>query len=324
MSRTLSPGRWRGLKSTSDDNGKFTIVAFDQRRDYRNMLPPDTSYEQAVKIKREVTQALAPPASAMLLDPYYGLRPAMELARGVGLLMTLEAIGWKGTDTAREIFVNPDWPLGKIKRFGAAGAKLLVFYHPESGELAAKTEQQMRDICEQCHAYDIPIFVEPMSYSLDPGVDKSSAEFAKARPEIVIETARRFSQLGCDVLKLEFPMDASFDTDQAGWADACRAISDAVDVPWVLLSAGVDYDTFDPQVRIACEQGASGFLAGRAIWKEVAQLDDAARQDFIATTVTQRMNRLCTYAEAGTPWTAFYQPETVDAEWHKGYQALPL
>ena len=68
MSRTLSPGRWRGLKSTSDDNGKFTIVAFDQRRDYRNMLPPDTSYEQAVKIKREVTQALAPPASAMAGD----------------------------------------------------------------------------------------------------------------------------------------------------------------------------------------------------------------------------------------------------------------
>jgi len=86
----------------------------------------------------------------------------------------------------------------------------------------------------------------------------------------------------------------------------------------------VDYATFDPQVRIACEQGASGFLAGRAIWKEVASLGDAARHEYIATTVTQRMNQLCAYAKAGVPWTEFYQPETVDAEWHTRYQALPL
>ena len=322
MAKILTPGRWLGLKSTSNDDGKFTIVAFDQRRDFRSMLPEGTSYEKAVQIKKEVTSAIAPPASAMLLDPDYGPGPAMNLQRGVGLLMTLEAIGWLGTDTAREIYLNAEWPLGKIKRFGAAGAKLLVFYHPESVDLAAKTEQKVFEICEECHAYDLPIFVEPMSYSLDPSVSKNSAAFAAARPEIVIETARRFSQLGCDVLKMEFPMDADFDTDRAGWRDACRALSDAVDVPWVLLSAGVDFDTFDPQVQTACEQGASGFLAGRAIWKEVAALDDTERGQYIATNVMDRMNQLCAHAESARPWQDFYQPSVVDAEWHNTYAAL--
>ena len=322
MTKVLSPGRWRGLKSTATDDGKFTIVAFDQRLAYQEMLPAGTSYDKAVQIKCEITNAIAPPASAMLLDPDYGIKPAMEMNGGTGLLMTLESIGWLGTDTAREVFVNDKWPLGKIKRFGAAGAKLLAFYHPNSGELAAKTEARVREICDECHKYDIPIFVEPMSFSLDASVDKSSAEFAKARPEIVIETARRFSQLGCDVLKLEFPMDAKFNTDQSAWADACHAISDSVDVPWVLLSAGVDYDTFNPQVKIACEQGASGFLAGRAIWKEIAPLDDAPRQEYIATTVTDRINQLCAYTEAAVPWFTFYEPETGDAEWHKSYATL--
>lgn len=119
-------------------------------------------------------------------------------------------------------------------------------------------------------------------------------------------------------------MDADFDRDEAGWSDACRAITNAADVPWVLLSAGVDFDTFAPQVRIACEQGASGFLAGRAIWKEVAQLDDAARANYVETTVVQRMNQLCAYAEAGQSWCRFFHIVATDADWHKSYQALPL
>lgn len=319
MMKTLTPGRWLGLKTTSGANNKFSIVALDQRGAYRAMLPPNTPYSTAVAIKCEITQAVAPPATAMLLDPDYGIKPIMEMSREVGLLMPLEAIGWKGSDTAREIFLNPDWTVEKAKRFGANGVKLLVYYHPDSGKLASKTEELMQEICEECHAYDIPIFVEPMSYSLNANIDKSSVAFAKRRPEIVIETARRFSQLGCDILKMEFPMDADFDTDELAWRDACRALSDAVDVPWVLLSAGVDYDTFGPQVRIACEQGASGFLGGRAIWKEVTYQDEPERKMFLETVVRTRIQELCGYTEIARPWTDFYEPTIADMEWPKSY-----
>lgn len=324
MTKTLTPGRWLGLKTTSDANSKFCIVALDQRGAYRTMLPPNTPYSTGVAIKCEITQAVAPPASAMLLDPDYGVKPIMEMSREVGLLMPLEAVGWQGTDTAREIFLNPDWTIGKTKQFGANGVKLLVYYHPESGDLAAKTEQLLREICDEAHAYDLPIFVEPMSYSLDAAVEKSSPEFAKCRPEIVIETARRFNQLGCDVLKMEFPMDADFDIDETAWRDACRALSDVVDVPWVLLSAGVDYDTFGPQVQIACEQGASGFLGGRAIWKEVTSLSGPERATFLETVVRARTKELCTFTETARPWTAFYQPATADMEWPKSYAPVAM
>lgn len=320
MTQVLAPGRWRGLKQTSIDGDVFTILAFDQRGTYRRMLPENTSYETAVDIKREVVAALSPHASAVLLDTDYGLLPALHLARGCGLLMALEKSGYSGDSTYRRIEFDPKWNVAKSKRMGASAIKLLAYYHPHSGALAEEIEGVIKQVADECHRFDMPLYLEPMSYSLDATISKESAEFAKTRPEVVRETAERLSKTGADVLKLEFPIDAAYNTDRAAWEQACKVVSDASAVPWVLLSAGVDFETFADQTRIACQTGASGFLAGRAIWKEAVSMPYNARVEFLAQKATDRLYRLSKIAlENARPWTDFYTAPIASKTWVSDY-----
>ena len=196
----------------------------------------------------------------------------------------------------------------------------MVYYHPESGALADELEAFIRAIVRDCHAWDLPVFLEPMSYSLDPAVAKDSAEFAAGRAEVVIETARRLSRTGADVLKMEFPLDIQFEHDRVVWRDACARLSEASAVPWVLLSAGVDFAQFEPQVEVACDCGASGFLAGRAIWKEAATMSTAERAQFLAGRASDRLKRLLAIAaESARPWSDFYAAPASSETWYEAY-----
>lgn len=320
MTQTLTPGRWRGLVATSTDSHVFTILAFDQRGSYVEMLPEGSTFEDAVTIKQEVITALSPHTSAVLLDPTYGLTPALYMSRSSGLLMALEKTGYPGKSTYRLTDFDPNWTVEKIKKIGASAVKLLVYYHPDAGELATEIETLVRDTAAACHVSDLPLFVEPLSYSLQTDVSKSSAEFAKQRPQIVRETARRLSALGPDILKMEFPVDADFDSDEVSWQAACSAISEACSVPWVLLSAGVDFSVFERQALIACQNGASGFLAGRAIWKECVKMSPEERQQFLSVRAVERLTRLNELTlKYGRPWTDFYQPIAASEDWYIHY-----
>jgi tagatose 1,6-diphosphate aldolase len=271
-------------------------------------------------IKQDVVAALSPHASAVLLDPTYGLVPALHMSRSSGLLMALEKTGYSGKSTYRLTDFDPDWTVEKIKKIGASAVKLLVYYHPGAGELATEIETLVRDTAAACHASDLPLFLEPLSYSLDANVSKSSAEFAAQRPAIVRDTAQRLSALGPDILKMEFPVDAAFDTNEASWQSACTAISEVSTVPWVLLSAGVDFSVFERQALIACQSGASGFLAGRAIWKECVKMPADERQNFLRTTAVERLTRLNEVTlKHGRAWTDFYQPGKVSEDWYMHY-----
>jgi tagatose 1,6-diphosphate aldolase len=317
----LSPGRWRGLRATSRPSNVFAILAFDQRGSYRKMLPAGTSFDDAVKIKSEVVVALSFHVSAVLLDNQYGLDAIQRMSGGSGVLMSLEESGYSGDATYRRLMFNEHWNVAKIKQIGGTAIKLLAYYHPHSGELATEIEGVIRSVADECHKYDLPLFLEPMSYSLDANVSKESAEFAKTRPEVVIETAARLSESGADVLKLEFPNDAAFDHDEDGWVKSCEAVSKASKVPWVLLSAGVAFETFARQTEIACSAGASGWLAGRAIWKECVTMSPEDRAAFLQTTAVERVEHLNTIAEQHSkPWTEFYQPApSQNGEWFINY-----
>jgi tagatose 1,6-diphosphate aldolase len=316
----ITPGRWRGLKSASTDKSAFTILAFDQRGSYRKMLPEGSSYEDAVNIKNEVVGALTQTASAVLLDAMYGLSPAMHMRGGAGLLMALEESGYTGDSTYRKLLFNPDWTVNKIKQMGGTAVKLLVYYHPHSGALVDEIEQDVKAVIDECHKYDLPLFLEPVSYSLDASISKESDTFASTRPQVVVETARRLGKLAPDVLKLEFPYDAAYNQDVDAWRAACEEVSAVASVPWVLLSAGVEFETFALQTEIACKAGASGWLAGRAIWKEVTKMNPAERATFINGKATARTQKLAEIANANaTPWTDFYAPLPASAEWYKTY-----
>jgi tagatose 1,6-diphosphate aldolase len=320
MPLTLTPGRWRGLVTTSTARAAYTVLAFDQRGNYRQLLPAGSTYDDAVRIKHEVVAVLAPHTSAVLLDPEYGLQAALLGVRNSGLLMCIEETGYSGDATYRRTEFIPGWTASKIRQMGASAGKLLIYYHPDSGSLADEIEALVARVADECHQVDLPLFVEPLSYSLDAAVNRKSEAFSATLPAVVRETARRLSRTGADVLKLEFPVDAAYNADQGAWRDACAAISAECSTPWVILSAGVDFTTFEQQVEIACRAGASGFLGGRAIWKESVSMTSADRYQFLTTTGVERLKRLTDIAaDSARPWTDFYQPPAAVEKWFETY-----
>jgi tagatose-1,6-bisphosphate aldolase len=180
---------------------------------------------------------------------------------------------------------------------GASAAKLLVYYHPDARN-AADQERLVAAVAADCLAADIALFVEPLSFSITEGETLTG----EARRRVVVETARRLTAIGGDILKAEFPYDPSV-MDRDRWREACVELDAASVVPWVLLSGGVDEATFEAQVSTACEAGASGVVVGRSVWAEAATMEPAARDDFLATTGRERLQRLADLVdERGRPW----------------------
>ena len=320
MKKALTPGKWRGLKATSSANHTFSMLAFDQRGNYLKMLAEGTPYAHAAEIKRTVIHALSPHVTAVLLDPNYGLPAVLDVAGTSGLLMALDKTGYSGDPTARQIDFMEGWNVAKIKHMGASAVKLLVYYHPDTGTVAEAIEATIQQIGEDCIAHDIALFVEPLAYSPDPALPADSAAFAEQRPMIVRETARRLSHLKIDVLKLEFPVDVKHDPDHDHWRAACDAVSSVCAVPWVLLSAGVDFEVFTQQVETVCQSGASGFLGGRAIWKEAVTMPQPQQEQFLNSTGIQRVTQLRKITEQyGRVWTEFFAAPETDENWFLNY-----
>lgn len=318
--RNLTPGRWRGLKNTSHAGDIFGILAFDQRGSYRRMLPENTSFDEAVRLKSEVIRTLSPGTSAVLLDYIYGIQPALEMANGTGLLMALEKSGYQGESTARTMEIEPEWSLEKTKAMGSEAVKFLVYYNPEAGAATEQTDNLVRSVIASAHKQDIPVYLEPLIYSIDPSIEKDSAAFAEKRPELVVETARRLGALGPDVLKMEFPVDIFQDSDRKSWQHQCERLTQVSPVPWVLLSAGVDFEDFVPQLEIASDAGASGYLAGRAIWKEVVKLAPSEQKTFLNDVAYDRVVKLNEIvAKRATPWTEYFTYPAYTGEWYKEY-----
>jgi len=305
---TLTPGAYQGLMRTAGSAGVFTILAFDQRDSLRKMLPETAATAHAKQLKERVVRAAGTEASAVLLDDEYGLGAALARDRSLGLILALEKSGYSGDSTYRRTELSPDWRVADIKKFGADAVKLLIYYHPHAGELTEAQEALARQVAAAAKKEDLAFFLEPVLYSLDAANPKDSEAFASQRAELVVESATRLSKTGAHVLKLEFPQDHKHSQDHDEWAGACAAVSRACAVPWALLSAGVDFPIFERQVEIACRNGASGFLGGRAIWKEATQLggDELAR--FLGLTISERLRRLSAVAEAyGRPWREAYE-----------------
>ncbi|MCG8480027.1 MAG: tagatose 1,6-diphosphate aldolase, partial [Spirochaetales bacterium] len=214
-----------------------------------------------------------------------------------------------------------DWSVRKIKSFGASAIKLLVYYNPAVEKLADELETFVSAVIEEAHEEDITIFLEPLSYSVEASVGKESASFAEKRPWIVVETAKRLSALGPDVLKMEFPVDIAEKYTVREWSAHCEELSEACSVPWVLLSAGVDFDQFVRQLEVAVKSGASGYLAGRAIWKEAVAMEPQERTAFLTGTATRRAERLNEIVDRhAVPWTDFYTYPSTDEQWYTAYR----
>ncbi|MBC7878161.1 MAG: tagatose 1,6-diphosphate aldolase [Anaerolineales bacterium] len=314
--KNITIGKLRGLQQISSDRGTFTALALDHRQNLRKANPGLASNEELSRFKLDVTSTLASSATAVLLDPEVSAAQAIAqhvIPKNIGLVVAVESTGYTGDATARQAQVIPGWSVEKAKRMGASAIKLLVYYHPDS-PTAPEIESFTKNIVDDCVKHDLVLMLEPLSYSLDENKKLSSAE----KRYVVVETARRLTPLGADILKAEFPLDVT-ELDQKNWADACAEISAASIAPWILLSAAVDYETFVQQVTVACNAGASGIAVGRAVWKEAVMMADDERMNFLHTTARQRLARLTSLCHAlAKPYTDFYQVK-VPFDWYKTY-----
>jgi len=310
--KRMSIGKIRGLQELTDSAGFLTVLALDQRGSLVKALGIKEDapgvYGQVKDFKMETVKALLPACSAVLLDPQFSAAEAMQqgLIGQKGIVVATEETGYVDQPDGRINQIINGWSLEKAKRMGASAAKLLVYYNPRIRAAAEAQAEFVRSLSELAEDLDLPLLIEPMSYSLDASMPKKSAAFAELLPEIVLETVRDLGQLGIDMLKLEFPVDVTFESDKKVWQSACEKITENAQVPWVLLSAGVDFDVFCDQLEVACKAGASGFVAGRAIWKEATVLNGEERTNFLQGEGQRRAQKLVevVHRHSTNPWQA--------------------
>jgi tagatose 1,6-diphosphate aldolase/sulfofructosephosphate aldolase len=297
-----TPAAGVGLDSISGADGTLAIVAMDQRNTLRRMLteqdkPTDAATMEAFKV--DVVQALSPAANAVLLDPEFGVpavRRAGVMAPGCSTLVAVEPPErdtWQGEPRAG---LDPERTAVWVREMGGDAVKLLVQMRPDrpraAGEpdLVAEVVEVVRTVVADCARAGVPSVIETLLYKL-PGEDAIAPQL---RAELIAESARILSETRPDLLKLEYPTDAR----------GCRAVAQAVTVPWAMLSAGMPFDQFLTAVVNACEEGgACGFIAGRVYWKEAVALDGEARREFLRTTGLERLEQsVATMSGRARPW----------------------
>jgi len=282
----ISAGKLRGMRRLADASGRYKMVAVDQRPPMLNGLKPVLAprlpdYSDLSRIKTLLAERLAPQGSALLIDPDYGYSGAQSVIPAhCGVLITLEDYAFAETEGGRKTSSHPNWDVGKIKRMGADGVKLLLWYRPDAAaDVIEHQKAYVTEIGDACRKYDIPFLLELLVYPFKgtAGHTTDYTEDKAKRPELVIESLKDFAdpRYGIDIYKLESPVTADSlpDPDSSG-ADVDEAqgwfnrIGETIDRPWVMLSAGAGMDEFHRVLGFAYRAGANGYLAGRAIWSE--------------------------------------------------------
>jgi tagatose 1,6-diphosphate aldolase len=330
MPHDLSAGKLRGLMSLAGDGGTFEMIAVDQRPPIFRALarhgdrrPDEVAYDEVAAVKTLLTRVLAPHASAVLLDPVWTHPHALRYVPGrVGLLSTLEGYDFDLVAGERRSHPIRHWSVAKIRSSGAQGVKVLAWHRPDvSPETAAHQDAFVEAIGAACREHDLPYVLELLIYPFE-GEDPDSVDYARAKPERVLASVRHFAdeRFGVDLLKLEFPADLKRTREYAAGAfdgvaresayglDEVRAalheLNASTHVPWVLLSAGVGPDEFEANLALAFAAGASGFLAGRAVWLDALDVypDMAAVEARLRRHSLPYLRRIAALAETATPW----------------------
>jgi len=324
-------GKLWGLRRMATPAGHFNMVALDQRLPIANVIARQrgihaehVAFADMLAVKHTLVQALGRHASAMLLDPNYAIPGAIaSLPAHTGLVVALEDHRFDETPDGRLSHSIPDWRVEKIKRLGADGVKLLVWYRPDAAPTICQQQRDyIREIGAQCRSHDIAFVLELLVYTLPTSGQTSVkvvAESPEKRADLVLDSVREFvhPQYGVDLLKLESPVpstslpehDSSAAASPQAQFDAMGALCRDAGIPWVMLSAGVTAAQFLRVMQYACAAGANGFLAGRAIW--ASALDHYPDQAAFAAQLQDQglaaLTQLCELtARAGTPWQPDY------------------
>lgn len=327
---TRTNGKLENLKKLSTTRGIIAAAAIDQRGSLKKSLakakgvdPAEIAKEQMSEFKTAVTKILTPYASAILLDPEYGLQAANERAKGVGLLLAYESTGYDQTQSGRIPQLIPQWTVSQSKAEGANAIKLLLYYNPgEDPKINEIKRAFVERVGAECAYHDIPFFLEFLGYDLKGG-DGKDLEYARQKPEIVRKSMEEFSKdrYQVDVLKVEIPVELSYTKGTRSFKNQgvayekketleyYRACAGATRRPFIYLSAGVTDEEFREGLELAIEARVAfnGVLCGRATWKEgipiYAKSGVKALEDWLQDRGVKNIQALNAVLERGAePW----------------------
>jgi tagatose 1,6-diphosphate aldolase len=325
MSIKLTPGKLAGMKSVSNERGVIAAAAMDQRGSLQKSLAkakgvadvPDSMLED---FKSMVTDTLTQYASAILLDPEFGL-PATKKRHGKGLLLAYEKTGYDANDEGRMPDLLDHWSVARLKEAGADCIKILLYYTPfEKSDINDVKHAFIERVGDECRAHDIPFFLEFVGYD-EKGGDEKGLAYAKRKPAIVKGSMEEFAkaQYNVDVLKVEVPVQMKFVAGTRAFAgeeaytraEALEHFRDAaasISKPFIYLSAGVTNAIFIETLELAGESGTkfNGVLCGRATWADgvsiFAKDGEKAFADWLNTQGVENISNVNKALEAATSW----------------------
>jgi len=322
----LTPGKLKGMKAVSDERGVIAAAAMDQRGSLQKSLAKEKGSEITDSMMEEfksiVTEVLTQHASAILLDPEWGLPASKRRAKGSGLLLAYEKTGYDKTGPGRLPDLLDNWSVRRLKEAGADCLKILLYYTPTDGDKINDIKHAwVERIGDECRANDIPFFLEFVGY--EEGIDEKGLEYAKKKPEIVRASMEEFSKdrYGVDVLKVEIPINMKFVEGAKCFAgqkayskkeamDWFNKAATAATKPFIYLSAGVSNAEFTESLELAAESGVkfNGVLCGRATWKDgipiYAKQGAKAFEQWLRSEGVKNIENVNARLKAATPWHA--------------------
>ena len=328
---TLSPGKVKHMNAVSNKDGIIAAAAMDQRGSLAKSLASakgvnqkEITDEMMQEFKTAVTRILTPYASAILLDPEWGLPASKARAKNAGLLLAYENSGYDNTQPGRLPDLLPHVSVKRIQEdMGADAVKILIYYTPHDDAKVNDIKHAFVErIGAECETYEIPFFLEFVGY--DPkGGDEKGLEYAKKKPEIVKKSMEEFSrpEYKVDVLKVEVPVNSNFvEGSKAFKGQAAYTRAEALDhfrdcasvakKPFIYLSAGVSNEQFLESLGMAAESGTdySGVLCGRATWKDgmpiYATKGLKALEDFLSTEGVKNIQAVNQAITSAKSWRA--------------------
>ncbi len=324
----LTPGKLSGLKAVSTERGIIAAAAMDQRGSLKKSLAKekgaDVSDAMMEEFKSLVTEVLTPHASAILLDPEWGLPASKRRSKNAGLLLAYEKTGYDKTGPGRLPDLLDNWSVRRLKEAGADCLKILLYYTPfDSKDINDKKHAWVERIGDECRANDIPYFLEFVGY--EEGVDEKGFDFSRKKPEVVIRSMAEFTKdrYGVDVMKVEVPVNMKFVEGGRNYAgqkayskqeamNFFREAASAATKPFIYLSAGVSNAEFTESLELAAEAAVkfNGVLCGRATWKDgipvYAKQGAEAFRKWLQDQGVKNINNVNEKLRAATPWYSIY------------------
>jgi tagatose 1,6-diphosphate aldolase len=327
----ITPGKLAGLKRVSNERGVIAAAAMDQRGSLQKSLAKEKGSEVGDAMMEEfkilVTEVLTPHASAILLDPEWGLPASKRRAKNAGLLLAYEKTGYDKTGPGRLPDLLDHWSARRLKEAGADCVKILLYYSPlDPKGINDRKHAWVERLGDECRANDIPFFLEFVGY--EEGVDEKALAYAKKKPQIVIESMKEFSKerYGVDVLKVEVPVNMKYVEGAKAYGgekayskqeamEMFRKAASVASKPFIYLSAGVSNSEFTESLELAAEAGVrfNGVLCGRATWKNgipvYAKQGAEAFRKWLQDEGVRNINNVNERLKAATSWYSIYEVE---------------